>query len=134
MADQSRNASPSIRKHKRDLGWQIILPIVLAGVVIIAGAVFVSFGRTTSTSLWRDISLIWILLPALFMALIAIVIVGTAIYGMARLAKATSRFTTKAQELTWKAAHGIQKIATGTARPFIWLGQAGAAVRAIFKR
>jgi hypothetical protein len=134
MADQSRDASPSIRKHKRDLAWQIILPIILAGVVIIAGAIFISFGRIASTSLWRDISLIWILFPALFIALVAIVIVGAAIYGMARLAKAAPRFTSRAQELTLKGAHGIQKIANGTAKPFIWLGQAGAAVRAIFKR
>ena len=134
MTDQSRDVSESIRKHKRDLTWQILFPIILVGAVIIAGAVFISFNGTTSTSLWRDVSLIWILFPALFLALIAIVIVIAAIYGMTRLAKSTPRFTARVQELTWQGARGIQKFAHGTTKPFIWLGQARAALRALFKR
>ena len=133
MVDHLEVITPSVKKHRHDLTWQIIVPIVVIGLIIIAGAVFISLGETGSISLWSDISLIWILLPALFMAFFVVVIMAAAIYGMARLAKATPRFTARAQELTWQAARGIQKVAGATVKPFFWLGQAGAAFRALFK-
>ena len=134
MVEQPLEISQSIHKHKQDLAWQIIVPIVLVGLLVIAGAVFITVGRKTSPPLWRDISLIWILFPALFITLIGIIILAAAIYGMARLHKAAPRVTSKAQELSMMAAHGIQNAANATSKPFIWLGQAGTALRAIFKR
>ena len=133
MVEHSEAVTPSVKKYRHDLTWQIIVPIIVVGLIIIAGAVFISLGKTGSISLWSDISLIWILLPALFMAFIVVIILVAAIYGMARLVKATPRFTSRAQELTWQAALGIQKVAGATAKPFFWLGQAGAAFRALFK-
>ncbi len=133
MVDYPEIITPSVQKHRHDLTWQIIVPIIVVGLIIIAGAVFISLGKTGSISLWSDISLIWIFLPALFMAFFAVIILAAAIYGMARLAKATPRFTSRAQELTSQVASGIQKVAGATAKPFFWLGQAGAAFRALFK-
>jgi len=133
MVDHLEVITPSVHKHRHDLTWQIIVPIILVGLIIIAGAVFISLGKTGSISLWSDISLIWILLPVLLMAFFTLIILVAAIYGMARLVKATPRFTSRAQELTWQVSRGIQKVAGATAKPFFWLGQAGAAFRALFK-
>lgn len=134
MEEQPRLDSPTLRQHKRQVVWQIILPFVFMALLIIAGAVLVAFGGDSSTALWRDVSLIWMLVPALFLALIAMIVLGAAIYGLARLKKVTPRYTSLAQEYTLKGAHFINKIVDGTAKPFIWLGQAGAAIRSIFKR
>ena len=71
MVEHSEAVTPSVKKYRHDLTWQIIVPIIVVGLIIIAGAVFISLGKTGSISLWSDISLIWILLPALFMAFIA---------------------------------------------------------------
>lgn len=134
MEEETRPDSPTLRQHKRQLVWQIILPFVLMGALIVAAAVLTAFGNDSPTSLWRDVSLIWLLAPALVLALIGVVILGAAIYGMARLKKAAPRVTGRAQELTLIGARGIKRIADGTTQPFLWLGQAGAAVRSIFTR
>jgi hypothetical protein len=134
MNKQSVPDSPSIRHHKRQMAWQIILPFVLMAVVIIVAAVLVTFGETSPTSLWRDVSLIWILAPVLALALLMIVVLGFIIYGLARVKQAAPRFTSRAQELTMQGANGIRKIADGAAKPVIWLEQVGAAVRSFFRR
>jgi hypothetical protein len=134
MDEQPRPESPTLRQHKRQMVWQIIIPFILMAVLLIAAAVLVTFGKTASTSLWRDVSLVWLLAPALVLALVAIVVLGAVIYGLARLKKAAPRVTSRAQELTLLGALGIRRIADGTTKPFIWLEQAGAAIRSIFKR
>lgn len=134
MEEKSRPDSPTLRQHKRQVVWQIIIPFILMALLIIAGAVLVAFGKDSSTALWRDVSLIWLLVPALFLALIAMIVLGAAIYGLARLKKVAPRYTSLAQEYTLKGARFVHKFADGTAKPFIWLGQAGAAIRSIFKR
>ena len=64
---------------------------------------------------------------------ILVIVLGVAIYGMFRLKKAAPRVTARAQELTLLGALGVRRIADGAAKPFIWLEQAGAAVKSIFK-
>jgi hypothetical protein len=134
MNKQSAPDSPSIRLHKRQMAWQIILPFVLMAAVIITSAVVVTFGETSPTSLWRDVSLIWILAPVLVLALLMIVVLGSIIYGLARVKQAAPRVTSRAQELTMQGAKGIRSIADGAAKPVIWLEQVGAAVRSFFRR
>ncbi|MBI4731504.1 MAG: hypothetical protein HY781_05140 [Chloroflexi bacterium] len=133
MDEQPRPVSPTLRQHKRQFIWQILIPIVLMAGVIIAAAALVTFGGASRTSLWRDVSLIWLLAPALVLAFLLVIVLGVVIYGMARLTKAAPRFTARAQELTLLGALGVRRIADGAAKPFIWLEQAGAALKSIFK-
>jgi len=114
--------------------WQILIPFILAAGLVIAAAVLVAFAGEANTSLWRDVSLVWLLTPALVLALVLLIVLGAAIYGLARLAKIAPRFTARAQELAQVGALGVRRIANGSAKPFFWLGQAGAALKSIFKR
>lgn len=133
MNEESRPTSPTIRLHKRQVAWQIIIPFVLMAAAIIAAAVLVSFGEATPTALWRDVSLIWLLIPMLVLALILMILLGFLIYGLMRLKKAAPRATARAQELTLIGAQGVRKFADGAAKPFIWLDEVGAAIRSVFK-
>ena len=133
MDQPPRPETPTLRRHKLQVLWQILVPFVLMAGLAIAAALLVALGGAPRTSLWRDVSLIWLLAPALILALILIVLLGAVIYGMIWLTKAAPRFTYKAQELTLLGALGIRRIADGAAKPFIWLEQAGAAVKSIFK-
>ncbi len=63
----------STLKHRRDLNRQIILPIVLATLAAVGLAILSGLAATTnssSVSLWADISLIWLIIPMMFMALV----------------------------------------------------------------
>jgi hypothetical protein len=131
MDEQAHPESPTIRQHHRQVIWQILLPFLLITGLVLAAVILTVFNETSQTSLWRDVSLIWLLTPALALALVIIVVLGSVIYGLARLAKISPRLTGRAQELTTLGAQGIRRIADGTVRPFVWVEQAGAAIRAV---
>ncbi len=134
MSEKTPSESPTLRRHRRQFVWQILLPTVVLAGMIIASAVLVAMGEAGSGSLWRDVALVWLLAPSLFLALILIVLTSAAVFGMSRLLKITPRFTGRAQELTLQVEQVIKRVADSIAQPFIWLGQAGAGVGSIFRR
>jgi len=133
MANQRPVDRPTIRVHKRQFAWQILAPFLVMAGLIIAGAVLVVTGGAPRTGVWADISLIWLLAPALFFALAFLVIVITTIYGMAKLLQVIPHYTGKAQGVFALLSAGTRKVADGAAKPIVWFQQAGAAIKSIFK-
>lgn len=135
MAKQVPVDSPSLRRHKRQFFWQILLPLILLVLVGLTTGLLASlaaFSGRGQTRLWADVSLIWLLAPMLALALVLAIALGFAVYGLARLKKAAPRATTRAQELVAMGANGVRRVADGATQPFVWLEQAGAAVRSAF--
>ncbi len=133
MEEQPLPVSPSLRAHRRQFAWQILIPLLLGAGMIITAALFVTIGGSADTGLWRDVSLIWMLFPALFITLTLVIVLGAAIYGLGRLSRAAPRYTGRAQELFVQAAQGFHRLADSAARPLIWLDQVGASIRTLFK-
>lgn len=133
MENQRPDDRPTIHAHKRQFAWQILMPFLVMAGLIIAGAVLVVTGGAPRTGVWADISLIWLLAPALFFALAFLVIVITTIYGMAKLLQVIPHYTGKAQGVFALLSAGTRKVADGAAKPIVWFQQAGAAIKSIFK-
>ena len=123
----------TIRAHKRQFAWQILVPFLVMAALIIAGAVLVVTGGAPRTGVWADISVIWLLAPALFFALAFLAIVITIIYGMAKLLQVIPHYTGKAQGIIALLSAGMRKVADGAAKPFVWFQQAGVVIKSIFK-
>lgn len=77
--------------HRREVFWQIIIPL-LVGILLVAAAIgaiiFSALQPATGLDRWADVSLIWLIIPALFFALIVLVIligIGYAITVLLRL-------------------------------------------------
>ncbi len=66
--------------HRKEVWWQITLPLVIGCLVLvlaIAGVIWAAAGSRPQVTRWADISLIWLILPALFFALLGLgVLVG----------------------------------------------------------
>jgi hypothetical protein len=133
MANQHPVDRPTIHAHKHQFAWQILVPFLVMAGLIIAGAVLVVAGGAPRTGAWADISVIWLLAPALFFALSFLAIVITVIYGMARLLQIIPRYTGKAQGIFARFSAGTRKVADGAAKPFVWFQEAGAAIKSIFR-
>ncbi len=91
---------PSYRKHRRDVTRQILLPIILVTLVGLGFAALSIYGAVvshTSVSLWADISLIWLIIPMMFLALVILGLVGGMVYGLAKLLGVAPRYTGLAQ-------------------------------------
>ena len=134
MENQPPVDRPTIRAHKRQFSWQILMPFLVMAGVIIAGAVLIVKGGATRTSVWADVSVIWLLIPALFLALALMVLVITIIYGMVKLLQILPRYIGKTQDMITRLSAGTRKLADGSTKPFFWFKQAGAVVKSIFRR
>jgi len=133
MVNQAPVDRPTVRAHKRQFAWQILVPFLMMAGLIIAGAVLVVTGGAPRTGVWADVSLIWLLAPALFFALAFLAIAITIIYGMAKLLQVLPHYTGKAQGIFARLSAGTRKVADGATKPFVWFRQAGAVIKSIFR-
>lgn len=116
--------SPTIEIHRRQFFWQIILPLLVTLALLVTGGVFIAIGGTSQARLWADISIIWLIVPALILALLVLVLLGFMVYAIARLLKAMPRFTSQAQDIARRVSAGSQKAADATVKPVLWVQQA----------
>lgn len=130
--------SPTIRTHRRQFFWQIILPLFVVLALIITGAVFVTIDGESQARLWADISMIWLIAPVLIIALLGFVLLGLLIYAMIRLTKAMPRFTSRAQGIAMRIRSETRRAADTSVEPIMWTKQAGSVletfVKTIFRR
>jgi hypothetical protein len=126
--------SPTVQAHKRQFAWQILVPVLVVTAVILATAVLVSTGAVSTTRTWADVSIIWLIIPMLSLALFCVIELGFLIYGVARLLKIMPGYTGLVQDFFVLVSARARMIADGTAKPFVLFQQAGAVLRSIFKR
>jgi capsular polysaccharide biosynthesis protein len=105
----------------------------VATAVILAAAVLIASGSASTNRPWADVSLIWMIAPLLIIALAFVTALGLLIYAFARLLKVTPKYTAKAQFYLDRVAAGINKVADGTTKPVVWVEQASAIFKSIFK-
>ena len=128
---------PSYQQHRRELWRQILLPVILAGVILIAVVVLiaiVTFRQGGDVERWAAISAIWIIIPILVVGLIILVLFAAMIYGMAQLLKWIPPYTGYAQRIVWRAQGYIQRGADMVARPVLGLEGILATIRGFFGR
>ena len=74
--------------HRREMLLQVTMPLVIGILILLAGIVGVVYAATQKSgevSRWADVSLAWLLLPVLLVALLMFVGLSAAVYGMAKL-------------------------------------------------
>jgi len=122
----------TMRAHKRQLAWQILVPFLVVTALLLVVAVLVATGAT-NTRAWADVSTIWLIAPILVFALFFVAVLGFLIYGFARLLQVTPRYTGKTQDFFAMLSAWARMIADGVTKPFVWFQQAGAVLKSIFK-
>jgi predicted PurR-regulated permease PerM len=67
-------------RHRKEVIWQIILPVLMGLVICLALSLVVTRMTNDQVSTWADISVIWLIIPALVGSLILSIIMAAAIY------------------------------------------------------
>ncbi|HUG33855.1 MAG TPA: hypothetical protein VMJ90_03730 [Anaerolineales bacterium] len=127
----------SYKKHRRELGWQIILPVALSAAGFIALIVliyFATFEGDGDVGRWAAISTIWIVIPVMLAGLILFALIGALVYLMKRLLDIAPTYTGLAQDYVHKAAGYIKRAADMIVKPVLFLDGVGAGVRRLFGR
>jgi hypothetical protein len=128
MAELPHSESPSLRAHKHQRTWQILVPLVGVSALIIATAILAVSGGAPQARVWADLSVIWMLAPLLTFAVLLIGVLGFLIYGFYRLFLLLPGYTARLQDFVFRVDNGARRVADGIARPFIWIHQIGAAL------
>jgi hypothetical protein len=129
MSVQPPSESPTLRAHKRQLVWQILLPVLLMAVVGFAAGFFTLRSGTGPDRLLADVAVIWLIAPFLMLGLLITVLLGFVIFGLSRLSRVTPEYTGRLQELAGRLAGGTMKSADTAVRPILWIHQAAAVIQ-----
>ena len=127
----------SYLKHRRDLIWKIIVPVVVSAVLCIGLIVLVNiatFRDNGDVARWAQVSTMWIALPTMLGMLIFLALLGGIIYLLARLLDIAPTYTGKAQDFFYKIEGYARRAADAAARPVIFLDSIGASINRLFGR
>ena len=127
----------SYQRHRRQLALQIILPVVLFAILIVALIVLVNiatFRDGGDVGRWAAISTIWIVIPIMIAGFIFLALLTGIIYLLKRLLQITPLYTGQAQDFVHKIAIRIRRAADASVKPVIFLDSIGAMIKRLLGR
>jgi len=119
--------------HRRQVFWQITLPLVILALIFLALIVLVSLSETGHQSRWADISLIWCLCPYLFVLLLCVGLLGGTSYGLFRLQRVLPSKLFSLQKLGLKVRDGVQKASDAAVEPVLKVHSSRAGQQTLWK-
>lgn len=132
----NQNLSPNpvtYPEHRRQAFRQILLPILLSAIILIALGVLAALGSNQQVARWGNISAIFLIIPLLFILLIILAIFSALAFGVARLLRILPGYTHLAKIYVDHFGKMIQDFSDRLARPVIdassWLAGVQAAVK-----
>ena len=134
---QRRPQHASYRLHRRQVAWQIILPIVLAALVLIAVAVLVSMAVAAGNpqvTRWADVSAVWLSIPVLIGGLLMLVVLIALAWAIGKGAGFIPPYSYKAQVFVSEVEKRIKQGAAYAYRPAGIVGQIGRLIRMGFRK
>jgi len=127
----------SYLKHRRQMVWQIILPVVLTSLLIVALIVLINiatFNQGGDVARWAAISTIWIVIPIMFGLLIFLALLVGLVYLMMKLLNVTPTYTGMAQDYVHIGAGYVRRAADAIVKPVLQLNGILAGINAFFER
>ena len=127
----------SYKRHRKELAWQIIVPVVLSAILIVGVIVLVNvatFRDNGDVGRWAAISTIWIVIPIMVAGLIFLIILGGIVYLLKYLLQIAPTYTGQAQDFVHKIARYIERVADAIVKPVIALDVIGASMKRLVGR
>jgi len=72
-------------RHRKEALWQITIPIAVGGLILLALSLLSTRMVPDEASRWADISLIWMIMPAMVVTLLSLVTLIMSIYATVKL-------------------------------------------------
>jgi heme/copper-type cytochrome/quinol oxidase subunit 2 len=127
----------SYKRHRKEIMWQIILPMVLTTILFIALIVLINiatFRDNGDVGRWAAVSTIWISIPIIIVSFLLLAILVGIAYLLIRLLQIAPIYTGKAQDFAYKVEGYVRRAADAAAKPFILLDSIGASIKALLGR
>jgi hypothetical protein len=119
------------QKHRREVLWQITIPLGLGLLVILTMAILAAASTASQASHWADISLIWLITPTLLFTLITLAILAALIYGLVRLILVLPFYTYRL--LNWLNLFGsrVKQLGNKAVEPVLRVQALGSSVKTL---
>jgi Yip1 domain len=136
-AKLSQPAHESYLKHRKQRTWQIVMPVILACILLIALIVLIyiaTFRDHGDVARWAAVSTILMVVPIMVgLFLFLVLLVGIA-YLMGRLLGVTPHYTGLAQDYVYRAAAIIKRALDAMVKQIIEMQGVLASIREFFRR
>ncbi len=124
-------------EHRRETFRQIILPFIIGIVlVLLVVAAIIIFATHSLINLnrWASVSIIWMIIPSMLIALILLVVVLGLLFGITRLLGILPGYTKIVQSYFTRAESVVSNITDQAVEPFLRLRSVWAVTRRRGKR
>jgi hypothetical protein len=109
----------SQQNHRKQVFWQITVPLIAIVAVILAVAVLAATGSVQSTSLWANISLIWLIIPVMVIALILMVMLAGLVYAVVWLVRILPVYSMQVQNFMIAITSQVEKLGNAIVEPIL---------------
>jgi hypothetical protein len=123
--------------HRREVFWQITFPLAIALLIIlcmVTGVILAGIKGVGDISRWADISVIWLLIPAIVLTLIAFFFLVGFIYLITRLLGVFPGAARLVQDYFHLFQVRSKKVADKIVEPFIRLRSYKAGAEALWQK
>lgn len=119
-------------EHRREVFWQITLPLVIGILLLLAALAAIIFSviqPVTDVGRWADVSLMWLILPSLFFALIILVIMIGLVYAVSQLLRIIPRYARIIQLYFEQGKGKVSQLTNLIVEPILRINSVWAAAR-----
>jgi hypothetical protein len=107
-------------KHRREVFWQITLPVLVGVFVVLAlSGLVVGIGAAPDQRQWADVSLIWMIVPTMFVSLIFLLVLIGGTYLLVRLIQALPPYARRLQDFFYMIRSQVGKIGDRVVEPVL---------------
>ena len=126
-----RNAETH-EQHRRQMFWQVFFPLGVGVILMLVACVLpvAAVAQGGEVRKWADISLMWILLPAMFFSLIPLALVSVSVYGLFKLFLRLPGWMFRVQEVFKQIRTLVQQYADKAVEPVIQVQSFNARIQA----
>jgi hypothetical protein len=136
-ASLPRPQHESYLEHRRQNVSQVLVPVILGAVLIVAAAIWIgvaAFGGNGDSAKWAAVSTIWIVLPLMFASLLFTALLAALVYLMSRFLNILPGYTGKAQDFAYRLKSLIRKFLDALVKPVFALDEIGSTLKALIGR
>jgi hypothetical protein len=119
------------QKHRREVFWQVTIPLAAGLIIVLALAVGVTFASSGLASRLADVSLIWLILPAMVITLVFLVLTAGLAYGVIWLIGKLPPLAFKIHKFLLLFSTRVRKISDKAVEPVIRVESLKASWRAL---
>lgn len=127
----------SYQRHKKQQFWQILVPIFIGFLMMVAVMVLTILTATqgdtgSQISGWADVSMIWLILPVIMVAILVAVLLFALVYLLARALRVLPVYTGLVQDYAALAAEKVKHFSNKLVSPIMGIRSSMASANKVF--